>query len=167
MTPPLNHVVFGDYAVKFPYYPLCLNERMHTTAAMAVGQEVRGAPVLPLPVVRPLTGPCRRPAAYLRFAWGLTSEYLSGGLSAALRSRLQLPEERTKRSQPAAEPPAKRARGAGTPAAPLEDYSQPAANVKKVRGVRRPGTVVLCGKTTGAAIDGHDTCATDFSSVLF
>ncbi|XP_043222816.1 ribonuclease H2 subunit B-like isoform X1 [Amphibalanus amphitrite] len=71
-------------------------------------------------------------AVYLRFAWGLTSEYLSSELSAALRCRLQLPDERPKRSQPAAEPPAKRARGAAAPAAPLEDYSQPASNAKKV-----------------------------------
>ncbi|KAF0292723.1 Ribonuclease H2 subunit B [Amphibalanus amphitrite] len=71
-------------------------------------------------------------AVYLRFAWGLTSEYLSSELSAALRCRLQLPDERPKRSQPAAEPPAKRARGAAAPAAPLEDYSQSASNAKKV-----------------------------------
>ena len=68
---------------------------------------------------------------YLRFALGLTSAYLGGGLSAALRQRLHLPEERLKRPPPAAEPPAKRARGAAPPA-PLEDYSQPAANSKKV-----------------------------------
>ena len=69
---------------------------------------------------------------YLRFALGLTAAYLGGGLSAALRQRLQLPEERVKRPPPPAEPPAKRARGAAPPAAPLEDYSQPAANGKKV-----------------------------------
>ena len=76
--------------------------------------------------------PVCRSDVYLKFAWGLTSEYLSGELSAALRRRLQLPDERPKRSQPAAEPPAKRARGAAQPAAPLEDYSRPAANGKKV-----------------------------------
>jgi len=69
---------------------------------------------------------------YLKFAWGITSEYLPSDLSAALRQRLKLPEEKLKAREPAsAQPAAKKARK-GEPVAPLEDYSLQSTGKKTV-----------------------------------